>query len=398
MKKRILIAAAFAIALFAVPVGKNSGTGVTALATASNNNSALTGVVSTVPVTTEVSGISAAVTTSSDDIAEAADLEDNQSVQVAMTESAVPQADKTVADAAAKEVASNVTVAKYIDIKINIIENGTSTGKTVTSLSSPIKFVISAPSGYDTSVKDFAIIRVHNGETTVLPDLDDDASTITFETDRFSTYAIAVGDKGAFDAYKESDDDDEDTSYDPAVSVSVATISSSEIQSGQTVKVIAAETILKDEDKQAIDAAAKKAGAAGVLRYIDITIEKYSKDGMYEGTVTKLNTPARFTIAAPEDGTKYDFAVVRLHAGQTTLLSDLDSEPSTITFETDRFSSYAIIYAPKGTLTATGTATSSTAVKDSVPKTGDNMFAVIPAAVAVVFASSAVVLGKKKRA
>jgi hypothetical protein len=312
-----------------------------------------------------------------------------------MTESAVSQADKTVADTAAKEVASNVTVAKYIDIKINITQNGSTTGKTVTSLSKPIRFVISAPSGYDTSVKDFAIIRVHNGQTTVLPDLDNNAATITFETDRFSTYAVAVGDKGAFDAYKESDDD---TSYDPAVSVSVATISSSEIKPGQTVKVIGAETILKDEDKQAIDAEAKKAGAVGALRYIDITIEKYDADGTYAGTVTNLNTPAKFTIAAPEDGTKYDFAVVRLHAGQTTLLNDLDSEPSTITFESDRFSYYAIIYAAKGTLTSTSTATTSTAVKDSVPKTGDNMFAAIPAVVAVAFASATVVLVKKKRA
>lgn len=50
----------------------------------------------------------------------------------------------------------------------------------------------------DASVKrEFAVIRVHNGETTVLKDLDDNDDTITIETDCFSTYAIAYKDSAA---------------------------------------------------------------------------------------------------------------------------------------------------------------------------------------------------------
>lgn len=41
----------------------------------------------------------------------------------------------------------------------------------------------------------YAILRVHNGQIELLPDLDNDADTITIETDRFSTYALILLDK-----------------------------------------------------------------------------------------------------------------------------------------------------------------------------------------------------------
>ena len=40
----------------------------------------------------------------------------------------------------------------------------------------------------------FAVIRVHNGKAELLADLDDNADTITIETDRFSTYAVVYKD------------------------------------------------------------------------------------------------------------------------------------------------------------------------------------------------------------
>lgn len=409
MKKSILVASAFALALFVAPIGKSSGTGVVSVATASSNNSATSTTVTeetetTVSTSVETSVGTVNIPTSKNDIASAASLSENQSVEVVIKESTVPQADKTIADNAAKQVAENVTVAKYLDIKLNVLENNVSKGN-VTRLSQAVRFVVSAPSGYDTTAKDFAIIRVHNGDTTVLPDLDSDPSTITFETDRFSTYAIAVGDKGAFDAYKTSDDEEEeDDTYYPSISIpaGISAISSSELLPGQTVKVVAGEVILGDPDKQAINAVAEKAGAIGVLRYIDITLEKYNTNGELIGKVTNLNNPVQFKIVAPEDGNKYDFAVVRLHAGKADLLKDLDSDPATITFESDRFSSYAIIYAAKGTFNSVSSSSSGSAsgssVKDNVPKTGDGMSAAIPAAVAVSFAAAAVVLSKKKEA
>ena len=38
------------------------------------------------------------------------------------------------------------------------------------------------------------------------------------------------------------------------------------------------------------------------------------------------------------------FSVIRLHNGVAEILPDLDDDPNTITIETDRFSTYAIVY------------------------------------------------------
>ena len=37
----------------------------------------------------------------------------------------------------------------------------------------------------------YSVLRDHNGMLTILPDLDDDPHTITFNTDKFSAYAIS---------------------------------------------------------------------------------------------------------------------------------------------------------------------------------------------------------------
>lgn len=45
--------------------------------------------------------------------------------------------------------------------------------------------------------RSFAVLRVHDGETVLLPDLDNDKNTVTIETDRFSTYALVYSDKAS---------------------------------------------------------------------------------------------------------------------------------------------------------------------------------------------------------
>ena len=53
------------------------------------------------------------------------------------------------------------------------------------------EFDVEIPDEVYKSGKTYSVLRVHNGQLSVLPDLDDDPKTITFRTDRFSTYAIA---------------------------------------------------------------------------------------------------------------------------------------------------------------------------------------------------------------
>lgn len=141
--------------------------------------------------------------------------------------------------------------------------------------------------------------------------------------------------------------------------------------------------------EQAVKAAAASAGVN--LAYIfDISAYIDGRD-VDDSSVTRLSTPVRFTVGAPDgiDGNAHDFAVIRIHNGSASILPDLDSDPATITFATDRFSVYAVAYTEKGKLART---------KDNVPKTGDALPASIPATgVLSAAAFAAMVLFARKR-
>lgn len=124
----------------------------------------------------------------------------------------------------------------------------------------------------------------------------------------------------------------------------------------------------------------------------DLTMQIYGRN-VEDAKVTQLSAPVRFVVATPYDGNVYDMAVIRIHNGVVTILPDLDSDPATVTFETDRFSAYAIAPVAKGSLSSLS--------KDSVPKTGDELSVAVPVTATVCLAAVAmtvVALNKKKRA
>lgn len=151
--------------------------------------------------------------------------------------------------------------------------------------------------------------------------------------------------------------------------------------------------------REALNNAAGSAGAK-VVSVMDLTLNILEKNGDSAGKVTQLASPVEFTVAAPAiDGVNakdVDFAVLRLHDGVVTLLPDLDSDPATITFATDQFSAYAIVYGPKGTFDSYKTSAKGT--KDNVPKTGDSLPIAAPITATVCLAAAAMVLNKKKEA
>lgn len=147
--------------------------------------------------------------------------------------------------------------------------------------------------------------------------------------------------------------------------------------------------------QKAFDDAA--AGVNGeILWLFDIQLFKYA-DNWYE-PLTQISSPIRMAIGIGESerSSKYDYAMIRLHDGATTLLKDLDGDEWTLTFESDRFSTYAMIRYPKGTAPApaqkpaenktagsaqapgsqtgssgAGSKPASSGELDDVPKTGD---------------------------
>lgn len=96
------------------------------------------------------------------------------------------------ADAVTERIMKNAVGQKplqYFDLTM-LKSSGGYTEK-ITELPVSMEVVIEIPDEIYKSGKTYSVLRVHNGQLSLLPDLDDDPKTITFRTDRFSAYAIA---------------------------------------------------------------------------------------------------------------------------------------------------------------------------------------------------------------
>lgn len=127
----------------------------------------------------------------------------------ALSEDSIPLADKTLLLAAAEKLAGAGANLTYIDISLykQIGNNGAET-KVKDILYTKISVTITIPEEIRTAPdgknRSFYLLRVHEGETeaaTINGVYEQSTGAFTFETDRFSTYAIAYKDTPAPDTY-----------------------------------------------------------------------------------------------------------------------------------------------------------------------------------------------------
>lgn len=115
-------------------------------------------------------------------------------LKLTVTDSAMSEAQKTAM--AESTAAANVTITNWLDIKLDqIINKGTETDvwtNSLTELSKKIKITLSVGKNLDTA-KEYVVVREHNGVYEQIPAVyDAKEGTITFETDRFSQYALGT--------------------------------------------------------------------------------------------------------------------------------------------------------------------------------------------------------------
>lgn len=111
--------------------------------------------------------------------------------------------------------------------------------------------------------------------------------------------------------------------------------------------VVDAENRVSDADQAAVGAVS---GSYVLGQYLDINLYK----DMGGGNITRITAPLgkniALTMAVPDRLKNTDrkktreFAVIRVHDGAAAVLPDQDRDANTITIETDRFSTYAIVY------------------------------------------------------
>lgn len=107
-----------------------------------------------------------------------------------------------------------------------------------------------------------------------------------------------------------------------------------------------------------------------------LNVDLYKLIGENRADITETAEKIRIVMAVPDSlkningNTARTFAVIRIHDGRAELLNDLDSSADTITIETDRFSTYAVVYQDKSN--GGNGNTKPDRVKDNEPKTGDD--------------------------
>ena len=102
----------------------------------------------------------------------------------------VPQADKDLVQSAS----NNFTVGMYLDINLFKKVGGNAATK-ITETNGTVKASILIPESLWKAGRTFEIIRVHDGVPTVISGTyDENTHVFTFETDKFSTYALAYND------------------------------------------------------------------------------------------------------------------------------------------------------------------------------------------------------------
>ena len=104
--------------------------------------------------------------------------------------STVPQADKDLVQSASNDF----TVSMYLDINLFKKVGGNAATK-ITETNGTVKASILIPESLWKAGRTFEIIRVHDGVPTVISGTyDENTHVFTFETDKFSTYALAYND------------------------------------------------------------------------------------------------------------------------------------------------------------------------------------------------------------
>ena len=124
------------------------------------------------------------------------------------------------------------------------------------------------------------------------------------------------------------------------------------INNGTDIKIIlkiedATENV-PSEDKAAVEKEVGDSDKYNIVQYLDVTLLKKIGE-QQEIEITNTNSPIKITFDLPEDirSSERTYSVIRVHNGETTVLSDLDNDDSTVTIETDKFSTYALVYSEK---------------------------------------------------
>lgn len=116
--------------------------------------------------------------------------------------------------------------------------------------------------------------------------------------------------------------------------------------SATSLDVISIDKTTVDKVNTLIDSLAKSNNKkATIAQYLDLSVFMVA-DSTELGSIHKLNKEIEFTVVLPSDLMKEgrDFYVVRVHNGLAEKVDTVMNENGILTFKTDKFSTYALVY------------------------------------------------------
>ena len=137
------------------------------------------------------------------DAEEQKSVADGQKIDIRLTVTSlenVPVEDKTSIEKKTEELANSIEglkVGDYIDLHLEK-RIGSEAWEKISETNEDIVITIDIPDDLKKSGAAYSIMRYHDGECTLLEDLDDNPDTITIKTGKFSTYAILYSENTRF--------------------------------------------------------------------------------------------------------------------------------------------------------------------------------------------------------
>ena len=321
------------------------------------------------------------------------------------------QTDTSSAQSLVEGAVSAEAVELTLDQVVSKGKDGENWTASLTEFTNPIKLNL-AITNYDADY-DYTVVREHNGTLTKL-ETSVSNGTLSFETNRFSTYVIVKREKGTDNATSGNGSSDNTASGSTATNSSAAntssgkatsTVTGTEIKKAEAQAVCAEGTpavILENSSEQLLGMAgltAEEQKAISLGKKTDIILSVSNMTPTQEETaliqsvlgnnvigqylnlnltlkilgredrqITDLSAPMYIAITIPQNLVNHDssieriYRIVRIHDGVATLIDGTyDAATNQFTFATDGVSTYALVYEDVNT-TLTGRS----------PKTGDN--------------------------
>lgn len=306
---------------------------------------------------------------------------------------------------------------RYLDLSL-LIQSGNKELGRISKLAEEMAITVAIPDEMKADGGIYKILRCHNGEVAVLETTVNKDGTITFKTDCFSTYALAyVGKVNVVEDEKTQETVEKETQSvvdeiiagtvaDSVVNEKTAEKVAEAVNSGKTVNaeivvVKVPETEIAQIEQTAIEEkVTAELGEDAKVQYLDVSIVLMAGDEEL-GTLNELKEEITITVAIPNElkAEGRTYKVIRNHNGVVEVLDTVVNEDGTISFKTDKFSTYALAYADNeetNTNTNTNQSNKTPSTDTKAPQTGDNSSVMVYVAICLV-ALAAIVVTKRRK-